>query len=54
VPSTIRVIVASSITRSGSVISGNIPHMAIISVDRGYEPDPGHPGTGTVLSVSCR
>jgi len=53
-PSTIRVIVASSITRSRSVISGNIPQMAIISVDPGYQPDPGHPGTGTVLSVSCQ
>jgi subtilisin family serine protease len=53
-PSIIRVIVASSITRSGSVISGNVPQMAIISVDPGYQPDPGHAGTGTVLSVSCQ
>jgi hypothetical protein len=52
-PSTIRVIVASSITKSGSVISGNIPQMAVISVDPGYQPDPSHPGTGTVLSVDC-
>jgi hypothetical protein len=52
-PSTISVIVASSITKSGSVISGNIPQMAVISVDPGYEPDPSHPGTGTVISVGC-
>jgi hypothetical protein len=52
-PSTIRVIVASSITKSGSTISGNIPQMAVINVDPGYRPDPGHPGTGTVVSVDC-
>ena len=52
-PSTIRVIVASSITKSGPLISGNIPQMAVINVDPGYQPDPGHPGTGTVVSVDC-
>ena len=52
-PSTISVIVASSITKHGSVISGNIPQMAVINVDPGYQPDPGHPGTGTVISVGC-
>ena len=52
-PSTIRVIVASSITKSGPVISGNIPQMAVINVDPGYQPDPEHPGTGTVISVDC-
>ena len=52
-PSTISVIVASSITKHGSVISGNIPQMAVINVDPGYQPDPSHPGTGTVMSVGC-
>jgi len=45
--------VASSITKSGQVISGNIPQMAVINVDPGYQPDPDHPGTGTVISVDC-
>jgi hypothetical protein len=52
-PSTIRVIVASSVTKSGPIVSGDIPQMAVINVDPGYRPDPGHPGTGTVVSVSC-
>jgi hypothetical protein len=52
-PSTIRVIVASSITKSGPGISGNIPQMAVINVDPGYQPDLDHPGTGTVISVDC-
>ena len=44
----------SSITNSGSVISGNIPQMAIINTNPGYGPDPSHTGTGTVMGVLCR
>jgi hypothetical protein len=47
------VIVAGSITKSGAVISGNIPEMAVIQTDPGYESNPGHAGTGTVVSVGC-
>jgi hypothetical protein len=53
VPRTITVLVASSITKSGSVISGNIPKMVIVMTDPGYDSNPGHAGTGTVVSVSC-
>jgi uncharacterized delta-60 repeat protein len=53
VPAEINVIVASSITESGNIISGNIPEMAVVETDRGYDPNRGHPGTGTVVSVSC-
>jgi hypothetical protein len=53
VPSLIRVIVTSSITKSGPTISGNIPQMAIVLTDPGYEPNPGHEGTGTVVAVFC-
>jgi hypothetical protein len=52
VPRTITVIVASSITKSGSVISGNIPKMATVMTDPGYDSNPGHAGTGTVVSVT--
>ena len=52
-PSTIRVIVTSSITRSGPSVAGDIPQMAVINVDPGYQPDLDHPGTGTVVSVDC-
>jgi hypothetical protein len=45
--------VASAITKSGSVISGNISQMATIVTDPGYDSNPGHAGTGTVVSVSC-
>jgi hypothetical protein len=53
VPAYITVVVSSSIMQSGPTISGNIPQMAIIKTDPSYEPNPGHPGTGTVVAVFC-
>jgi len=52
-PPFITVIAASSITQSGSTISGNIPMLVVVHTDPGYEPNPGHPGTGTVVAVTC-
>jgi hypothetical protein len=52
-PQFITVIAASSITKTGSEISGNIPMLVVVETDPGYEPNPGHPGTGTVVSISC-
>jgi hypothetical protein len=53
VPSFMAVIAASSITKSGATISGNIRAIVIVKTDPGYAPDPGHPGTGTVVAVLC-
>ena len=53
VSSQITVLVASSVTKSGSTILGNTPNLAVINTDQGYSPDPGHAGTGTVISVGC-
>lgn len=53
IPAYITVIVSNSIMQSGQTISGNIPQMAIIKTDPSYEPNPGHPGTGTVVAVFC-
>ena len=53
VPQFITVIVSSSITRSGSMITGNNYKMVIVKTDPGYTSDPGHAGTGTVVSVVC-
>jgi hypothetical protein len=47
------VIVASSISQSGSTISGNTVHMVIVQTNPGYAPDPGHAGTGTVVAQIC-
>ena len=53
VPADITVIVSSLITKSGPIISGDVPEMVIVHTDPGYEPNPGHEGTGTVTAVVC-
>ncbi len=53
VPSLMVVIAASSITKSGTTISGNIPRLVIVKTNPGYGPAPGHTGTGTVVAVLC-
>jgi hypothetical protein len=52
-PPYMAVIVSSSIAKSGSMISGDTPHIVIVKTDPGYAPDPGHPGTGTVVGQVC-
>ena len=54
VPSDITVIVSSLVTKSGPIISGDVPKMVIVHTDPGYEPNPGHEGTGTVTAVVCQ
>lgn len=49
VPAYMSVVVSSSITQSGSSISGNIVHVVVVSTKSGYEGNPGHAGTGTVV-----
>jgi hypothetical protein len=51
IPSYMAVIVSSTITKNGSVISGNAPHMVIVKTNSGYQDNPGHPGTGTVIAA---
>ena len=46
-------VVSSTITKSGPVISGDTTKVVLVQVDPGYEGDPGHPGTGTVVEVLC-
>ena len=53
VPADMTVIVSSLITKSGPIESGDIPKMVIIHTDPGYEPNPGHAGTGTVTAIVC-
>jgi len=48
------VIAASSITQSGSTISGDAPTLVIVQTDPGYAPNPGHAGTGTVVAIVCQ
>ena len=52
-PSFIGIIVSSSISKSGSSISGNTVHMVVVRTNPGYDDNPGHAGTGTVVAQIC-
>jgi PKD repeat protein len=52
-PDFMAVIVSSSITQSGSDISGDTAHIVIVQTNGGYAPSPGHAGTGKVVAVVC-
>lgn len=52
-PAFMAVIVSSSVSKSGQTISGNTVHIVIVKTNSGYQPNPGHAGTGTVVAVVC-
>ncbi|MDQ1420960.1 MAG: hypothetical protein QOJ52_2922 [Acidimicrobiaceae bacterium] len=52
-PSYMAVVVASSVSKSGSNISGNSVHVVIVRTDPGYAANPGHAGTGQVVATLC-
>jgi hypothetical protein len=52
-PAFMGVVVSSAINKSGSTISGNVPKIVVVKTNPGYAPNPGHPGTGTVVAVYC-
>ena len=50
------VLVADMAVQSGSTITVEVVGWALVSTDPGYDGNPGHTGTGTVLeypSASC-
>jgi Bacterial Ig-like domain (group 3) len=53
IPSFMGVVVSSQITKSGNTISGDGPRIVVVQTDAGYQPNPGHPGTGTVVATFC-
>jgi hypothetical protein len=50
-PEYMAVIVSSSIKQSGSTISGDVAKIVIVKTDSGYDANPGHAGTGTVVAT---
>lgn len=52
-PQYMAVIVSSSITKNGSVITGNIQRIIVVKTNPGYGPNPGHWGTGQVVAIVC-
>ncbi len=53
VPGLMAVIVSAHITKHGPVISGDIVHIVLVQTNPGYGPNPGHPGTGTIVATLC-
>ena len=50
-PPVITVAVTSSVTQTGSTITGKITEFALVATDTGYDTNPGHGGTGTVIGL---
>jgi hypothetical protein len=53
IPQYMGVVVSSSITKSGSVIAGDIAKIVVVRTNPGYSPAPGHAGTGTIVGMYC-
>jgi hypothetical protein len=53
VPGMMAVIVTAHVTKRGPVISGDIVHIVLVRTNPGYGPNPGHPGTGTIVATLC-
>jgi hypothetical protein len=51
VPPAIIVVVTSKVTKSGSAIAVTAATWALVTVDPGYGPNPGHAGTGQVTLI---
>lgn len=52
-PGYMGVIVTSSVAKSGASIAGNTPRLVVMQTAAGYDGNPGHVGTGTVVGTVC-
>lgn len=52
-PSYMGVIVTSLVTKSGSNLRGNIVHIVVVTTNPGFQPSPGHDGTGKIVAIYC-
>lgn len=50
-PAYINVLVTNSVQKSGETISGTVTNIAVVQTDPGYDGNPGHAGTGTVVAL---
>ena len=53
-PAFMGTIVASSVGQSGPTISGKTLQIVVVTPNPGYDTNPGHPGTGTVVATYCK
>lgn len=52
-PAYMAVVVGSQVSAQGSGLTGDEPHVVIVQTNPGYAPQPGSPGTGTIVAVLC-
>src|SRR5262249_35109856 len=52
-PAYMAVIVAAAIDKNGAVAVGTVPHVVVVRTNAGYDADPNHAGTGTVVTTVC-
>jgi hypothetical protein len=52
-PSFMGVLVSSHVSKFGSNIAGDILRIVVVKTNPGYAPNPGHSGTGTVITTFC-
>ena len=53
IPAYMAIIVSSHVTKAGPSIGGDTLHIGIVKTDPGYQGNPGHAGTGTIVGVDC-
>lgn len=53
VPSYMGVIVANTVTKSGSVVNGHYVKIVVVQTNPGYAPGPSNTGTGTIVATFC-
>lgn len=53
IPTYMGVLVPTHVVKAGSTISGDVLSIVVVQTNGGYGPNPGHPGTGTVIAQFC-
>jgi uncharacterized repeat protein (TIGR01451 family) len=53
IPAYMGVVVPTSVSKRGPVTSGDTAGIVVVQTNPGYAPNPGHPGTGTVVAQYC-
>jgi hypothetical protein len=53
-PSYMGTVVSSGISKSGPNIAGNVLQIVVVTPNAGYDANPGHHGTGTVVATYCK
>ena len=52
-PALMGVIATSAVSKSGSQVSGDAPHIVVVQTNPGYDANPGHAGTGKMVALFC-